>query len=613
MVYIQSFRTNDVIDDAGKQLEFGKGFMNACGWSAGEISVTCVFVSLSDSTSHLDKTKIFTSFKVRGSERGGDRIGVDCKEYSNGVGLGGLKDFFVNKLHLTMDVVGKSYFILESISDDNTKFNLYYVDSSIDAFTLCSKFHQKPFDIIEDEEEKKQEKEERALAFKPIQGGYGKPGMPAFLEAVIKKTLEFDPNLTSLAEAGEFETTDKYLRVRDCKIGVELSHSSVINAVPGHKNDSNPEITWSYNGVVYCVYKELKKPIFDSFIEAYNECYKGNLEIVVTSENGVDVFSLYIIKGKPLHTEQVIIYGAPGTGKSHRVRERVKGKDEFTFRVTFHPDSDYSSFVGAYKPIMKGDKIIYEFAPQAFTKAYIKAWQNPAEDVYLVIEEINRGNCAQIFGDIFQLLDRNENWVSKYPIKADADLLDYLRQDKNLGQGSEGTDKDSLKLPKNLSILATMNTSDQSLFPMDSAFKRRWKWEYVPINYDDAKSFTLHLTDSFTPNWSEVLRVLNSYIKTTTGSANKLIGNRFAQINDNPTISYDVFRDKVLFYLFGDVFKDDESFALDFFNGDANYRCFEDLCEKDNPQFSVDFIKRKMKKEDLLTPDSQETGDDLSA
>ena len=608
MVYIQCFRTNDVIDDAGKQLEFGKGFMSAFGWSEGEISVTCVFISLSASTGHLDHTKIYTSFKVRGSERGGERAGVDCKEYSNGVGLGGLKDFFVNKLHLTADVVGKSYFILESISDDNTKFHLYYVDSSVDALSICQKFHQKPFGVEVEEQELNQEKP--ALAFNPIQGGNGKPGMPAFLEAVLKKTLEIDPNLSLLS--GEFETTDKYLKVRDCKIGVELSHSSVINAVPGHKNDSNPDITWLFNNVVYCVYKELKKPIFDSFITAYNECYKGQLEIVVTSENGVDKFSLYIVKGQRKQAEQVIIYGAPGTGKYHRVSERVKGKDDYTFRVTFHPDSDYASFVGSYKPTMKGKKIIYEFVPQAFTRAYIKAWQCPEESVYLVIEEINRGNCAQIFGDVFQLLDRDEHGVSKYPIKADADLLDYLKQEKNLGKNNKGTEKDSLRLPENLSIIATMNTSDQSLFPMDSAFKRRWKWEYVPINYDDAKGFTLHLSNSFTPNWSDVLRVLNDYIKAATGSANKLIGNRFAQINDNPTISYEVFRDKVLFYLFGDVFKDDESFALDFFNKDPDYKCFEDLCEKDNPLFSELFIKRLLKIEDKFSAESAKTGEDES-
>lgn len=148
MVYFQSFRTNDIIEDAGKQIEFGKSFMNACGWTAGEIPVTLKFISLSSSTGWLDGKEIKTTFKVRGNERGGDRIGVDCKEYSYGAGYGGLKDFFINSLHLKSVVVGKCYFVMESTSADNKRFNLYYIDSSVNAIALCQRFHQKPFDII---------------------------------------------------------------------------------------------------------------------------------------------------------------------------------------------------------------------------------------------------------------------------------------------------------------------------------------------------------------------------------------------------------------------------------------------------------------------------------
>ena len=151
MVYFQCFRTNDVIEDAGKQIEFGKGFMNACGWTAGEISVTLQYVPLSKETNHLFGKKIDTTFKVRGSERGGDRIGVDCKEYSYGAGYGGLKDFFINTLHLKMNVVGKCYFVMESTSIDNRRFNLYFVDSTVNATALCQRFHQKPFELIIDE------------------------------------------------------------------------------------------------------------------------------------------------------------------------------------------------------------------------------------------------------------------------------------------------------------------------------------------------------------------------------------------------------------------------------------------------------------------------------
>ena len=223
---------------------------------------------------------------------------------------------------------------------------------------------------------------------------------------------------------------------------------------------------------------------------------------------------------------QQIYYGAPGTGKSFELKEITKGYS--TIRTTFHPDSDYSTFIGAYKPVMQKidlrdssghivegvqeDRIVYTFVKQAFLKAYLGAWQKyakgdeTAEPQFLVIEEINRGNCAQIFGDLFQLLDRSDNGFSTYPIEADTDLQNEIR--KAFAEGGEyaivneldvddavddytsnygKTLSDDIKsgrvllLPNNLYIWATMNTSDQSLFPIDSAFKRRWDWRYVKI------------------------------------------------------------------------------------------------------------------------------------
>ena len=159
-------------------------------------------------------------------------------------------------------------------------------------------------------------------------------------------------------------------------------------------------------------------------------------------------------------------------------------KFERVFRTTFHPDYDYAQFVGAYKPKKEGNAITYSFVPQVFAKAYAAAWKQyfaagnastADNQVFLVIEEINRGNCAQIFGDIFQLLDRDSEGFSQYSIDADCDFAEWLKEN-GIGDGK-------LKLPPNLNILATMNTSDQSLFPMDSAFKRRFDWEYVPIKY----------------------------------------------------------------------------------------------------------------------------------
>lgn len=176
--------------------------------------------------------------------------------------------------------------------------------------------------------------------------------------------------------------------------------------------------------------------------------------------------------------ENIIYYGAPGTGKSHRVEQTIQNLDKhFYERVTFHPEFDNSSFIGGYKPtpIEEGDKrgdVTYEFVPQAFAKIYTRAWKETEDkNYYLVIEEINRGNCAEIFGEIFQLLDR----TSKYDVTPSEEFRKYLV--KELGSEDHDGIKRGLKLPPNLHIWATMNTSDQSLFPMDSAFKRRWQWE----------------------------------------------------------------------------------------------------------------------------------------
>lgn len=295
---------------------------------------------------------------------------------------------------------------------------------------------------------------------------------------------------------------------------------------------------------------------------------------------------------------QQIYYGAPGTGKSHAINERIKGKS--VIRTTFHPDSDYSTFVGAYKPTMRKitmrdlsghpikeggqvlteDKIIYEFVDQAFLQAYIKAWKFYAEtqdvitDQYLVIEEINRGNCAQIFGDLFQLLDRNDAGFSVYPIHADKDVKKQLEKafeglniDKSasinrLYGGRDIIAKvlsgDILLLPNNLYIWATMNTSDQSLFPIDSAFKRRWDWQYMPIGkgYDENGYELKWAIEGNTKqfSWWSFLEKINAQIGQATQSEDKKLGFFFCKaIGD--VISAEKFVGKVIFYLWNDVFK----------------------------------------------------------
>ena len=281
-------------------------------------------------------------------------------------------------------------------------------------------------------------------------------------------------------------------------------------------------------------------------------------------------------------SRQQIFYGAPGTGKSHRIKEQLRALNvpkENIFRTTFHPDSDFSTFVGAYKPTMKRqyrydgkvkakyyedddlagakkdeviiDKVIqYDFVPQTFIKAYVRAYQTN-ENVYLIIEEINRGNCAQIFGDLFQLLDRDENGVSEYTIKADADIRAYLED--VLGCDSEGIKDGELCLPSNLYIYATMNTSDQSLFPIDSAFKRRWDWEYEPIKYKNADWVIDINGNQF--SWTSFQKEVNNRIFDSTNSEDKMLGDFFVKPYDG-IITEKLLLNKVLFYLWNDVCKD---------------------------------------------------------
>jgi len=325
---------------------------------------------------------------------------------------------------------------------------------------------------------------------------------------------------------------------------------------------------------------------------------------------------------------QQIFYGAPGTGKSHEVKTRTGelSNDEErdlpnVFRTTFHPDTDYASFVGCYKPTMRktgkkhqvdgkdvdDEEIIYEFVPQTFTDAYVYAYKNPTLTTYLVIEEINRGNCAQIFGDLFQLLDR-KNGVSEYKIKADKDLAKYLNEE--LGKDADGIKDGKLCLPANLSILATMNTSDQSLFPIDSAFKRRWDWKYIKIKegrdengnkLDWKVDIKMDEEGTLLPWWNFIKKI-NEIIASMTSSADKQLGYFFCCAKDG-VIDEDTFVSKVIFYLWNDVFKDygfeDASlFCYTDKEGKEQDLTFPDFYDEDgekaNTERLSDFVKKVM-------------------
>ena len=315
---------------------------------------------------------------------------------------------------------------------------------------------------------------------------------------------------------------------------------------------------------------------------------------------------------------QQIFYGAPGTGKSYTINRDTAGED--VIRTTFHPDTDYSTFVGAYKPTTieeevmtvigtmavpvenadgthrKESKIVYEFVQQSFLQAYVAAWKKYAETQdgeprkqFLVIEEINRGNCAQIFGDLFQLLDRNAQGFSDYPITADADMKRQLKKafaGLTLADGDsinamyngrnvcqEVLEGDILLLPNNLYIWATMNTSDQSLFPIDSAFKRRWDWTYMPISNANL-NWAIEVNGN-KYEWWQFLEKINEKIGSLTNSEDKKLGYFFCKADNEGVITADTFVGKVIFYLWNDVFKDYEFSDTIFDDGDGGKLTFD--------------------------------------
>ena len=431
---------------------------------------------------------------------------------------------------------------------------------------------------------------------------------------VGRRTLKYNPRIT----LDNQKYNERCFELIGKTLGVSNNGSWFISEIysknqdelhfTAHILDENDHFTFSNS--------QNRSEILASKIKAYAE----SKEI-----NNLKRFADNLLSDKPL---QQIYYGAPGTGKSFTIDNLTD--DDNSVRTTFHPDTDYASFVGAYKPTMKDmplsafvgkevhraqpqdghpgteQRIVYKYVPQAFLKAYVAAWSKLNTPYYLIIEEINRGNCAQIFGDLFQLLDRNNSGSSSYAINADEDITKFLREDVNgfasLSQeqrdaiaayelvkdngesraiGGKILDGTLLLLPHNLHIWATMNTSDQSLFPIDSAFKRRWNWKYVPIDTDPLDKRTQqHLSWKFEVagnlySWGKFLEFINPKIYDITESSDKQMGYFFAKAD--PTtgiISEEVFLNKVLFYLWTDVFKDYEVSGEIFQNKKNNNKPF---------------------------------------
>lgn len=415
---------------------------------------------------------------------------------------------------------------------------------------------------------------------------------------IQEQTISFDKLVAALKEMND-------------KIGSLSYYLFALKYGKVLKNHNLTEIIRSAN-LTESMSKELSKGL-----RLYNVLTTNDFGIRLKEDNNNIIWNSQlqnaVLPSEQRESFQQIFYGAPGTGKSHTINEETK--DEDVIRTTFHPDTDYSTFVGAYKPttkevdlrdlsghkvvedgeVVKEDRIVYEFVAQSFLQAYISSWKKYADanedepqKQYLVIEEINRGNCAQIFGDLFQLLDRNDYGFSDYPIKADADMKRQLQKAfKGLGIAqkdkinalykgkdvvSQVLDGDILLLPNNLYIWATMNTSDQSLFPIDSAFKRRWGWTYMPISNAE-KGWTIDV-DGSKYDWWQFLKKINEKIGSTTNSEDKKLGYFFCKAQ-NGAISAKTFVGKVIFYLWNDVFKDYEFGDAIFNDEDGNKLSFD--------------------------------------
>ena len=442
--------------------------------------------------------------------------------------------------------------------------------------------------------------------------------------------LYFVPNIyTPSLNNAEHKTTNIYAFLKnEVKLG-ESSYSKACIQMFGVELNNTDKVRVYLNNFTDLIISDDAM----SVNQHLSDCSMPEIYPEITIESAEEYFNYFSVEfidsvedsSSIEYSLQQIFYGAPGTGKSHTINEETK--DEDVIRTTFHPDTDYSTFVGAYKPttkevelrdlsghkvvengeVVKEDRIVYEFVAQSFLQAYVSAWKKYADanedepqKQYLVIEEINRGNCAQIFGDLFQLLDRNDRGFSDYPIKADADMKRQLQKAfkglviaqkdkintlyKSKDIVSQVLDGDILILPNNLYIWATMNTSDQSLFPIDSAFKRRWDWAYMPISNAEKQWMIEVGGNSY--DWWQFLEKINEKIGSTTNSEDKKLGYFFCKAQKG-VISAKTFVGKVIFYLWNDVFKDYEFGDAIFNDEDGSKLSFDKFYTSEGTKYEI--------------------------
>ena len=286
-----------------------------------------------------------------------------------------------------------------------------------------------------------------------------------------------------------------------------------------------------------------KSAIFEELMSAASKDHRNIEESEDTS------LSTFLTGG-----ENVIFYGAPGTGKSHRIDSRITAARKDPIRTVFHPDLQNSDFFGCLKPRMDSDNSVrYDFAPGPFMEALLMAYETPSEPAYLVIEELNRAAAAAVFGDLFLLLDRDDDGAGEYSVTFPSPESRKWFEDKT------GQTHTHLRLPSNLFIYATMNSADQGVYPIDTAFRRRWRQEYLPIKPKSGPVGDIAYVDAeekpHTIDWRKFVKVLNDYLAsnhTLAIAEDRLLGQWFVKKNE---LNGSDIPEKVLLYLWDDLLR----------------------------------------------------------
>lgn len=287
----------------------------------------------------------------------------------------------------------------------------------------------------------------------------------------------------------------------------------------------------------------------DSLSSLNGNFYHLNTETLISTETVGDKPSENIEAG-----QNILLYGVPGSGKSWTIQRDYCSDESHMERVVFHPDYTYSDFIGQILPKVEDGDVSYEFTPGPFTLILKEAENNPNEHFYLIIEEINRGNAPAIFGDIFQLLDRKQESDGNYLIGTseygitNSDIADIVYGDKN----------HKVRIPSNLSIIGTMNTSDQNVFTLDTAFQRRWDMKMIENSFDNVDiEFRSTPIAKTSVSWETFCTKINEVILEknllNTSSEDKRLGVFFVKSSDIE--DSEKFSEKVLKYLWDDAFK----------------------------------------------------------